>query len=101
MTVVNSLRQLVMGEDVRGAQARRFMLGALPGWHVRQGTDPMGRRPAASSSRIPVSSSPSRLSLHRHHEHPIATFPTRLSEHRSLRPRAEMSRQVPAVALNV
>jgi hypothetical protein len=75
MTMLDSLRQLVLSGEVRGAQARRLLLGALPGWHVRLGSPPMSIAPAAFTdwrSRIPVSSSPSRLSLDRHHEHHIA-----------------------------
>jgi hypothetical protein len=47
MRMLDSLIQLVLSGEVRGAQARRLLLGALPGWHVRLGSRPMGVAPTA------------------------------------------------------
>jgi hypothetical protein len=49
MRMLDSLIQLVSSGEVRGAQARRLLLGALPGWHVRLGLWPMGVAPATST----------------------------------------------------
>jgi hypothetical protein len=65
MRMPNSLTQLVLRDDVRGAQARRSMLGALPGWHVRPGLRPMRRVPAASTDKA--------------QSHPRLIFPAHLS----------------------
>jgi hypothetical protein len=47
MTMLDSLTQLVLSGEVRGAQARRLLLGALPGGHVRPGLWPMSIAPVA------------------------------------------------------
>jgi hypothetical protein len=46
MTMRDSLTQLVLSGEVRGAQARRLLLGALPGSHVRLRSWPMSGAPA-------------------------------------------------------